>query len=85
MRWAWQQDYRDRPSAAQLQDILSYSSVPHLVDAYPLVPFVYAKVCHIHTYIPIYMCTYVHTYIHAYTYIHTYIHIYTYIYTYIHT
>lgn len=36
MRWCWQQDFRSRPSAAQLSDVLTNSSIPYLLDAMPL-------------------------------------------------
>ena len=33
MRWCWQQDFRNRPSAAQLMEILTNPSISRLVDA----------------------------------------------------
>ena len=36
MRWCWQQDFRNRPSAAQLRDVLTNPSIPYLLDAMPL-------------------------------------------------
>lgn len=36
MRWCWQQDFRHRPSANQLEDILTNPSIPYLVDAMSL-------------------------------------------------
>ncbi len=36
MRWCWQQDYRLRPSARQLMDVLSNASLSQLVDAISL-------------------------------------------------
>lgn len=36
MRWCWQQDFRARPSASQLEDILTNPSIPYLVDAISL-------------------------------------------------
>lgn len=36
MRWCWQQDFRVRPSARQLEEILLNPSIPHLVDAISL-------------------------------------------------
>ena len=36
MRWCWQQDFRNRPSAHQLVNVLSNNSVPRLVDAISL-------------------------------------------------
>ena len=33
MRWCWQQDFRNRPSALQLSEILTNPSIPRLVDA----------------------------------------------------
>jgi hypothetical protein len=36
MRWCWQQDFRARPSAGQLEEILTNPSIPHLVDAISL-------------------------------------------------
>lgn len=44
MRWAWSQDYHNRPSATQLKETLSQLSVSHLVNAYPLQPFLSPKV-----------------------------------------
>lgn len=36
MRWCWQQDFRSRPSASYLIDVLSSDSVPQLVEAISL-------------------------------------------------
>ena len=36
MRWCWQQDFRTRPSASQLEEILTNPSIPYLVDAISL-------------------------------------------------
>lgn len=36
MRWCWQQDFRSRPSAAQLSEVLANPSIPYLLDAMPL-------------------------------------------------
>ena len=36
MRWCWQQDFTLRPSAEQLEEILTNPSIPHLVDAISL-------------------------------------------------
>lgn len=36
MRWCWQQDFRNRPSASQLSEILTNPSIPSLVDAVSL-------------------------------------------------
>ena len=36
MRWCWQQDFRARPSASQLEEILTNPSIPYLVDAISL-------------------------------------------------
>ena len=36
MRWCWQQDHRDRPSAEQLSNVLTNPSIPRLVDAVSL-------------------------------------------------
>ena len=36
MRWAWQQDFHQRPSAFQLEELLASPSVPLMVDAYNL-------------------------------------------------
>ena len=36
MRWCWQQDFRSRPSARQLIEVLTNQSVPRLVDAISL-------------------------------------------------
>lgn len=36
MRWCWQQDFRARPSAGQLEEILTNPSIPYLVDAVSL-------------------------------------------------
>lgn len=36
MRWCWQQDFRTRPSADQLEEILTNPSIPYLVDAISL-------------------------------------------------
>ena len=33
MRWCWQQDFRNRPSAVQLTEILANPSISRLVDA----------------------------------------------------
>ena len=33
MRWCWQQDFRNRPSAVQLTEILTNPSISRLVDA----------------------------------------------------
>ena len=33
MRWCWQQDFRNRPSAVQLTEILKNPSISRLVDA----------------------------------------------------
>ena len=39
MRWAWQQDFHHRPSAAQLEKILASPSIPLMVDAFNLQPY----------------------------------------------
>uniref|UniRef100_A0A1X7UH02 non-specific serine/threonine protein kinase n=1 Tax=Amphimedon queenslandica TaxID=400682 RepID=A0A1X7UH02_AMPQE len=44
MRWAWQQDYHDRPTSSQLDSVLSLPAVPHLVDAYSLEDHCYQQV-----------------------------------------
>ena len=44
MRWAWEQDYHNRPSATQLKEVLLQSSVSHLINAYPLQPFTLPEV-----------------------------------------
>lgn len=50
MRWAWQQDYHDRPTSSQLESVLSLPAVPHLVDAYSLEDNCYQNVMtHTHT------------------------------------
>ena len=36
MRWCWQQDFRARPSATQLEEILTNPSIPYLLDAVSL-------------------------------------------------
>ncbi len=36
MRWCWQQDFRSRPSAALLSEVLTNPSIPYLLDAVPL-------------------------------------------------
>lgn len=36
MRWCWQQDFRSRPSANHLIEVLSSDSVPQLVEAVSL-------------------------------------------------
>ena len=36
MRWCWQQDFRTRPSAKQLEEVLSNPSIPYLIDAISL-------------------------------------------------
>lgn len=36
MRWCWQQDYRNRPTAQQLQEVLANPAIPRLVDAISL-------------------------------------------------
>lgn len=36
MRWCWQQDFRARPTASQLEEILTNPSIPYLVDAISL-------------------------------------------------
>ena len=50
LRWAWQQDYHDRPTSSQLESVLSLPAVPHLVDAYSLEDNCYQNVMtHTHT------------------------------------
>ena len=44
MKWAWEQDYRDRPSSSQLESVLTTPAVPHLVDAYSLQGYSHPKV-----------------------------------------
>ena len=53
MKWAWEQDYRDRPSSSQLESVLTTSAVPHLVDAYSL-----QGRCHPKVHYKYYNCTY---------------------------
>ena len=36
MRWCWQQDFRSRPSADHLIDVLSNEGVPRLMEAVSL-------------------------------------------------
>ncbi len=36
MRWCWQQDFRTRPTAIQLEEILQNPSIPYLLDAVSL-------------------------------------------------
>ena len=44
MQWAWDQDYHNRPSAVQLESVLSRPEIPHLIDAYSLHELCYPKV-----------------------------------------
>lgn len=44
MKWAWEQDYHNRPSASKLESLLSSPEIPHLIDAYSLHGFCYPKV-----------------------------------------
>lgn len=44
MRWAWEQDYHNRPSAVELESVLEQSAIPHLVDAYSMKGNSYQKV-----------------------------------------
>lgn len=48
MKWAWQQDYHDRPSSSELESVLSMSAIPHLVDAYSMQGNCYQQVLHLH-------------------------------------
>ena len=36
MRWCWQQDFRNRPSAQQLTEVLTNPSISRLIDAVSL-------------------------------------------------
>jgi serine/threonine protein kinase len=44
MRWSWSQYYRDRPSASQLESVLSSTEISQLIDAYSLQDYSYSKV-----------------------------------------